>query len=162
MGSPIKTSGKATGATASAASAACPCGAGSYAGCCARYIEGTLPAPTAEALMRSRYTAYVLRNEAYLRATWWPDTLPEESLTGADDVKWIGLAIAKPAKTETHDSQKDETSVEFTARFKVGGRAHKLHEISLFRRQADTAGALRWYYVDGTFPDDDSPAQSKK
>ncbi len=144
MGSPNKTSGKA----------ACPCGAGNYAGCCARYIEDGLAAPTAEALMRSRYTAYVLRNEAYLRATWWPDTLPEESLTGADDVKWIGLDIAKPKAPMRKEDQDAEASVEFTARFKVGGRAHKLHEISLFRRQADTAGVMRWYYVDGTFPDD--------
>ena len=151
MGSPNKTSGKTTGAHASAA---CPCGAGAYATCCARYIEDTAAAPTAEALMRSRYTAYVLRNEAYLRATWWPDTLPEESLTGADDVKWIGLSITTPAKRQPQDGQEDEASVEFTARFKVGGRAHKLHEISLFRRQADAAGALRWYYVDGAFPDD--------
>lgn len=107
--------------------------------------------------MRSRYTAYVLRNEAYLRATWWPDTLPEESLTDADDVKWIGLDIAKnksPVQPAINANATDaQASVEFTARFKVGGRAHKLHEISQFRRQADAAGVLRWYYVDGAFPD---------
>jgi SEC-C motif-containing protein len=128
----------------------CPCGGNKgnkrYADCCGRFIDdGQIPADAAD-LMRSRYTAFALRNEPYLRVTWWPDTLPDEAIAGEDDVKWIGLKIAG----QTQDG--DHATVEFIARFKVGGRAHKLHEISNFIRSGDANGALRWYYVDGVFP----------
>ena len=85
-----------------------------------------------------------------LRATWFPDTLPEEELTSETDVKWIGLDIKK----HQHASGSDEATVEFVARFKVGGKAHRLHEISNFVRQPDDSGQARWYYVDGRFPED--------
>ena len=135
----------------------CPCGGAaggkgdkSYARCCGRFIDaGQIPDSAAD-LMRSRYTAFALRNEDYLRATWWPDTLPEEAIAGEDDVKWIGLNILK----QVQDRDTDRATVEFVARFKVGGRAHKLHEISNFTRQRDAEGAARWYYVDVVFPDD--------
>ena len=135
----------------------CPCGAGKYQQCCGRYIGGGMVAPSAVELMRSRYTAFALRNEAYLRATWWPDTLPEEAITAEDDVKWIGLKIVGHghAGDAVNADNADEATVEFIARFKVGGRAHKLHEVSRFARQADAAGTPRWYYVDGTFPGHD-------
>jgi SEC-C motif domain protein len=126
----------------------CPCGAGSYSECCGRFINGGKIAPSAVDLMRSRYTAFALRNEDYLRATWWPGTLPEEAIVVEDDVKWISLKIVGHA----HASHADEATVEFIAAFKVGGRAHKLHEISNFVRQPDPAGTPRWYYVDGVFP----------
>lgn len=137
----------------------CPCGGAaggkgdkSYARCCGRFIDGgQIPANAAD-LMRSRYTAFALRNEDYLRATWWPDTLPEDAIAGEDDVKWIGLNILSHAQAA--DGVEDRATVEFVARFKVGGRAHKLHEISNFIRKNDEAGAARWYYVDGVFPDD--------
>lgn len=136
----------------------CPCGGAggkgdkSYARCCGRFIDdGQIPANAAD-LMRSRYTAFALRNEAYLRATWWSDTLPEDGIAGEDDVKWIGLNILQQAQAADGDA--DHATVEFVARFKVGGRAHKLHEISNFTRKSDAAGAARWYYVDGVFPDE--------
>ncbi|MDB5990353.1 MAG: hypothetical protein JWQ10_1756 [Herbaspirillum sp.] len=129
----------------------CPCGGGSYDKCCGRFIDAAQVAASASDLMRSRYTAFVLRNEAYLRATWWPETLPEEAVAGEDDVKWIGLKIV----AQSQAVEADEATVEFVARFKVGGRAHKLHEISNFARQADAAGTMRWYYVDGVFPEHD-------
>jgi SEC-C motif-containing protein len=132
----------------------CPCGGVNakdkrYANCCGRFIDGGSIPDRAADLMRSRYTAFALRNEDYLRATWWPDTLPEDAVAGEDDVKWIGLSILGQAQAE--DS--DQATVEFVARFKVGGRAHKLHEISNFTRLRDAAGIARWYYVDGAFPD---------
>ena len=137
----------------------CPCGSGKlYDKCCGRLIDGGQVASSAAELMRSRYTAYALRNEDYLRLTWWPDTLPEDALTSEDDVKWIGLKIVAPksnAAPATSPVDADHATVEFIASFKVGGRAHKLHEISNFTRQTDAAGVARWYYVDGVFPEHD-------
>ncbi len=119
----------------------CPCGSSQpYAACCARYIEGHAAAPTAEALMRSRYTAYVLLKEEYLLATWHPSTRPN-SLGLADEAsaKWTGLEVKR------HEQQDDEHAiVEFVARYKVNGRAHRLHEVSRFEKEAG-----RWFYVDG-------------
>jgi len=128
----------------------CPCGKGKLATCCGRFLSGAALAKTAEQLMRSRYSAFTLGDEDYLRATWHPDTLPAETLTGEPGVKWLGLDVLK----HQHIKDSDEATVEFIARFKVGGRAHRLHEVSSFVRQADTAGQRRWYYVDGAFPDD--------
>ena len=133
-----------------AAGGPCPCGKGAFTTCCGRFISGAEIPATAELLMRSRYSAYALRDEAYLRATWFPDTLPEEELTGETDVKWIALDIKK----QTHVAGADEATVEFVARFKVGGKAHRMHEISNFVRQPDADGKPRWYYVDGSFPGD--------
>ena len=119
----------------------CPCGASDYAACCGRYHGGT-PAPDAEALMRSRYSAYVLKLEPYLLATWHPSTRPDALDLAADNTKWLGLEV------NNHSRQDDEhATVEFVARYKIGGRAHRLHEISRFVREDG-----RWFYVDGTFP----------
>ncbi len=118
----------------------CFCGSAKpYTQCCQRYHEGT-PAPTAEALMRSRYTAYVLKLEAYLLETWHPDTRPG-ALDLIDDTstKWLGLAV-KSHKTIGNRN----ATVEFVARYKVAGKAERLHEISRFILEDD-----RWYYLDG-------------
>ncbi|EJL86445.1 hypothetical protein PMI16_03187 [Herbaspirillum sp. CF444] len=133
----------------------CPCGKGIYDVCCGRFISGATVPETAEQLMRSRYTAFSLREEAYLRSTWHPDTLPDEPITAESDVKWIGLDVIKHKHLKDNDRDTDEATVEFVARFKVGGRAHRLHEVSSFVRQPDAAGVARWYYVDGAFPDDE-------
>ena len=130
----------------------CPCRKKSetvsYSDCCGRYHAG-LQAPTAEALMRSRYTAFALRDEAYLVATWHPTTRPER-LDLAADQEWLLLRIAA-VHTDGH-----EATVEFTARSKINGRSHVLHELSNFlyepisRTGSDScAGSGRWYYLDG-------------
>jgi SEC-C motif-containing protein len=119
----------------------CPCNSTiPYATCCARYVEGNEPAPTAEALMRSRYTAYTLLREDYLLATWHPSTRPA-SLGLAEDVqtKWFGLEVKRHEQQDT-----DHAIVEFVARYKVNGRAHRLHEVSRFVREKG-----RWVYLDG-------------
>ncbi len=115
----------------------CPCGKGDYAACCGRYHIGA-HAPDAATLMRSRYSAYVLKLETYLLATWHPDTRPAR-LDFDDGTKWLGLEIRKSS---------DPNTVEFVARFKINGRAHRLHEISRFVFEDG-----RWFYVDGKFPD---------
>jgi SEC-C motif-containing protein len=119
----------------------CPCGSADYTACCARYHNGSL-APDAESLMRSRYSAYVLKFAPYLLATWHPDTRPATLDLATDDAKWLGLQIKKYIVEST-----DSATVEFIARYKIGGRAHRLHEISRFSRINES-----WFYVDGEFP----------
>ncbi len=111
-----------------------------YGQCCGRYLEQGLGAPTAEALMRSRYSAYVLGHEAYLLQTWHPSTRPTALNLNADVAsKWIGLDIKR------HDLQdSSHATVEFVARYKINGRAHRMHEVSRFVKEND-----RWFYVDG-------------
>ena len=90
--------------------------------------------------MRSRYSAYVLALEPYLLATWHTSTRPSPPLfDGADNPRWLGLEIKRHEMNGT-----DSAIVEFVARYKVGGRAHRLHEISRFVREDG-----RWLYVDG-------------
>jgi len=123
---------------------ACPCGSGqTYADCCAPWHTGLgdgVHAPTPEALMRSRYSAYVLGQLDYLLATWHPSTAPGDLELGP--VKWLGLEVKASA------AQGDAGVVEFVARCREGGRGVRLHEISRFVREAG-----RWYYVDGQFPE---------
>ncbi|WP_024303706.1 YchJ family protein [Pseudogulbenkiania sp. MAI-1] len=122
----------------------CPCGSlRPYADCCGRFIDAAADAPTAEALMRSRYTAYTLGRETYLLATWQAATRPA-ALDLADDagkVKWLGLEVRRTEQGGEHD---EAGVVEFVARYKVGGRAHRLHETSRFQREDG-----RWFYLDG-------------
>lgn len=124
-----------------AGSPPCPCQSGKpFADCCAPLISGELLPETAEALMRSRYTAYTLRDERYLLASWHPSTRPASfDLDVQPAPKWIGLQIRQHVQTGP-----DTALVEFVARYRVGGRAHRLHETSRFAR----AGG-RWLYVDG-------------
>lgn len=141
---------------------ACPCGGPSLAACCGPFIEGRALPPTAEALMRSRYTAYVQKNEPYLLATWHPTTRPTEPIIDdKEPIRWLGLEVKsalrlrqrKVNSPDDPDSDTVDDTVEFVARFKVGGRAHRLHEVSRFLRESDPeTGAPRWYYVDGSFP----------
>lgn len=123
------------------APAACPCDRGApYASCCGRWHEGAshLQAPDALALMRSRYSAYVLRRADYLLATWHARTRPA-ALDLEPGLRWLGLAVKRHAPTGP-----DSAVVEFVARSKLGGRAHRLHETSRFVREGG-----RWFYVDG-------------
>lgn len=132
---------------------ACPCRAREaepllYLDCCGRWHAGYddgLRAPTPEALMRSRYSAYALaqgrgtgdRSQlAYLLATWHPATAPGELELGP--LAWTGLDILHA------EASSDAGVVEFVAHHKTNGRAAKLHELSRFVRED---GA--WLYVDG-------------
>lgn len=118
----------------------CPCGlTAAYADCCGRYLDSPLPAPTAEALMRSRYTAYTLLREDYLLTTWHPDTRPASLSLNDPPTKWLGLTV------HAHQQQDaDHATVEFTARYKISGRALRLHELSRFVRLEG-----KWWYVEG-------------
>jgi SEC-C motif-containing protein len=137
--------------------APCPCGGASFAACCGPYIGGQAVPQTAEALMRSRYTAYTQGNETYLRATWHPTTLPNEAIVQENEaLQWLGLEVKsalrlRQRKAELPENQ-DADTVEFVARYKINGRAHRLHELSRFVRE-DADGVARWFYLDGSFPD---------
>lgn len=134
----------------------CPCGGAAYASCCAPLLDGAAQAASAAILMRSRYTAYVRGNEAYLRATWHASTCPPEPLCDKD-VQWLGLEVESALRLRQRKSNQSETdteqtdSVEFVARYKSNGRAHRLHEVSRFVRQDGPDGG-RWLYLDGSFP----------
>ena len=124
---------------------ACPCGSGqAYPQCCGRWHAGE-PAPDAQALMRSRYSAYVLKLRDYLLATWHPATRPPADELGLDDAPgartaWLGLELKSHGATG-----QDTAEVEFVARFRVGGgRAQRLVERSRFERIDG-----RWFYRDG-------------
>ena len=141
---------------------ACPCGGPAFDRCCGPYLAGTALPPTAEALMRSRYTAFTRKDEAYLVATWHPSTRPQEAIVDeAEPMRWLGLEIKtalrlRQRKAELPDDPGQDPhhdTVEFVARFKVGGRAHRLHEVSRFVREPGPDGVLRWFYLDGSFPD---------
>lgn len=122
---------------------ACPCGGGTYATCCGRFHGGALP-DTAEQLMRARYSAYVLGLTQFVHDTWHPRTRVALADLQADPaVKWLGLEVRR------HVPAGDAATVEFVARSKVGGRAQRLHETSRFVREDG-----RWWYVDGSFPED--------
>jgi SEC-C motif domain protein len=92
--------------------------------------------------MRSRYTAFVLLNENYLRYSWHPDTCPE-NIRLNKNTQWLGLKI----KSTFAGSENDETGeVEFVARNKSNGKASRLWENSRFSRRHN-----RWVYIDGKF-----------
>ena len=125
--------------------APCPCGRPlSLAACCGRWHAGPLhlQAPTAEDLMRSRYSAFVLGRRPYLLATWHPAKRPATLEPDPPGLQWLGLQVRAHA-------QQDDThaTVEFVARSKLGGRAHRLHERSRFVREHGM-----WFYVDGEEP----------
>ncbi|GLQ91892.1 UPF0225 protein [Dyella acidisoli] len=123
----------------------CPCGHHtSYTRCCGPLHDGAI-ASTAEALMRSRYSAYVLKREDYLLATWHPSTRPASLKLAAQQPSptWLGLDVKQ------HKQDGEHATVEFIARLRYGGgKAQRMHEISRFVRDQG-----RWYYVDGQFPE---------
>ena len=131
----------------------CPCGRNSthavkatkpqplpFSACCARYLDDFdhQPAPDAESLMRSRYSAFVLERADYLLATWHASARPA-TLDFAPGAKWLGLDV------RSHRLQgAAHAEVEFVARLREAGRATRLHERSRFVRESG-----RWFYVDG-------------
>jgi SEC-C motif domain protein len=122
----------------------CPCLSGEqYADCCGRFHRGDAEAPTAEQLMRSRYSAFVVRDAAYLLQTWHPDTRPAE-VELDPGVQWRRLDILSTSRGGPLDS---EGVVEFAAHYRHDGERGVQRETSRFVRVD-----RRWYYVDGLEP----------
>ncbi|MBV5335773.1 YchJ family protein [bacterium] len=121
----------------------CPCGSGAaFADCCGPIIDGAA-APTAEALMRSRYTAFSMGRIEHLDATHAPEVREDfnhdEAERTAREVTWTGLEILR-----AEESADGTGVVEFVARFEHGGQTLNHRERARFRRIDD-----RWMYVDG-------------
>jgi len=125
---------------------ACPCASGrDFAACCEPYLTGAALPPTAESLMRSRYSAFAQGNIDYLEQTLRPDTRHDFSRADAEEwsrsAEWTGLEIKSTEKGREGDG---EGWVEFIARFRTNGKDLIHHETSRFERVDG-----RWYYVDG-------------
>ncbi|MGW7051427.1 YchJ family protein [Streptomyces sp. NPDC054887] len=135
---------QARSATAALSAASpCPCGpAATYGACCGRFHSGAAAAPTAEALMRSRYSAFAVRDAAYLSRTWHPATRPR-TLDLDPAMRWQGLEILA---TTDGSAFHTTATVTFRAHYTHGGEAGSLHEQSRFERHE---GA--WVYVDAVF-----------
>ena len=121
----------------------CPCSSGeTYGACCGPLHRGERLAPTAEALMRSRYSAFAVGDAAYLRSTWHASTRPGALELDADQ-EWRRLDVHATRAGGPFD---DAGTVEFTASYRdaaTGGRG-RLHEASRFVREGGV-----WFYVDG-------------
>ena len=119
----------------------CPCGTGlAYADCCGPLHTGVRPAPTAVALMRSRFSAFALGKVGYLLTSWHPDTRPDD-LTLDETLTWRRLQIVD---TEAGGENDTAGVVEFRAQYVHDGSRHILHERSRFERVDG-----RWRYLDG-------------
>jgi SEC-C motif-containing protein len=117
----------------------CPCGLGEpLAACCGRLHDGRTRAATAEQLMRSRFSAFAIGEEAYLLSSWHPSTRPER--LGLDSAReWTRLEIVGRTGGGPFDT---EGTVEFRAHYRIGAEPGVQHEDSRFVRED---GA--WLYV---------------
>ncbi|MFS4460581.1 YchJ family protein [Bdellovibrio sp. HCB2-146] len=121
----------------------CPCGSNqSYELCCGLYHSGKASAPTAEALMRSRYSAFAKNQMEYLRETTDPQTLDkideEANQEWADRAKFLRLEILNASENGT------KGTVEFKAFYSVDDEEYVHHEVSTFRKQAG-----EWFFKSG-------------
>jgi SEC-C motif-containing protein len=122
----------------------CPCGTGlTYGECCGPFLATVAQPPTAERMMRSRYTAYAVRHPGYLLATWHPSTRPAK-LALDPDILWLGLEILGRTRGGMLDT---EGTVEFRATYRSEDTRLQQHENSRFVRENKT-----WLYVDGVVP----------
>lgn len=116
----------------------CPCGdSQNYVDCCEPYHLNQAVAPAPEVLMRSRYSAFVLKLTDYLLASWHPDTRPA-TLDLADSPEWTGLQVLSSGE------EGDRGQVHFRAVYRVVGGFGYLEEHSDFIRENG-----QWYYVSG-------------
>jgi SEC-C motif domain protein len=125
-------------------SALCPCGSGNaYSFCCEPFHSGGKLPLTAEALMRSRFSAYKLDLTDYIQLTWENSTRPKKNKLnfGGEKIDWLKLEIVDVKKGEASDSK---GIVEFKAYFQKDGEEQTLHEISRFVKNNG-----RWVYLDG-------------
>lgn len=124
----------------------CPCGTGiAYEKCCLPAIKGERPAPTAEALMRSRYSAYVKVETDYIFETTHPKHRSDYDAAGtkewAESAEWRGLEIVSVEQGGADDTAGE---VEFIARFEEKGELKVHHEIAGFKKEKD-----RWFFSEG-------------
>jgi SEC-C motif domain protein len=136
----------------------CPCGSGlAYAECCEPIIKGERPAQTAEALMRSRYSAYVKVETDYIFETTHPKHRegydPDGTREWAEGAQWQGLEIVSVKDGGSEDSTGE---VEFVARYSEQGEPREHRERALFKKEK-----TGWLFTDGK-PVGQQPAKSQK
>ena len=132
----------------------CPCLSGKeYDACCGAIISGRHAAPTAETLMRSRYSAFVKSEINYLKDSLHPDSRadfdPVSTKDWADSSEWLGLKIINTSGGGENDQ---EGIVEFITLFRIENVTYEHHELGEFKRLNDI-----WYYVDGKVITPDNP-----
>ena len=131
----------------------CPCNSGAaLAACCGPLLAGKQAARTAEALMRSRYTAYVLRDIDYLLASWHPATRPMV-IDPATIPDWCGLQVIR---TEQGNEAETEGVVEFIATAVARKQFYRFHEVSRFVQEEG-----QWFYTDGDLKEDAALAEPR-
>jgi SEC-C motif domain protein len=128
----------------------CPCGSGdSFSNCCEPFINGSKNPPTAEKLMRSRYSAFHEGALDYIFNTHHKSTRDELDMEGiktwAIESEWLGLKIHE---TEKGGEKDNEGKVEFSCLFNFQGKNQTHHELSTFIKEDG-----KWYFVDGTLKD---------
>lgn len=134
----------------------CPCGSGkTLAECCLDVISGVKKATSAEALMRSRYTAYAMGEMSYILSSWHVSTRPSQVST-ENNISWRGLKVLRSVKKHRQESTQ-YAEVEFIASFINDGIERQMHECSQFVYEDD-----RWFYVDGVQIEGEDQQQSKK
>ena len=120
----------------------CPCGNDTtFDKCCEAIIKNHRLADTAEKLMRSRYSAFVVKDEKYLLKTWSKSRRPHKLYVAEQKLEWLNLTILD---TEAGGAEDATGEVEFTAQYREDEVTHTLKERSRFRKKGDL-----WYYVDG-------------
>lgn len=120
----------------------CPCESGvEYSQCCGLFLSGDKYPTTAEALMRSRFSAYALDNTAYILSSWASATRPDANKLSNENLIWQKLEIIDAKKGGVNDNK---GVVEFKAFYLNNGENYLLHEVSRFIKKDG-----RWFYVDG-------------
>src|ERR1700733_9591341 len=128
---------------------ACPCGTGKeFAACCEPYIAGKAAAPTAEALMRARYTAYATGRIDFIEKSHAPETRADFDRKASEkwskESKWHGLQVVF---TKGGTEKDQDGIVNFIAHFETGGQHYEHREIATFRKEGSN-----WLFLDGKSP----------
>jgi SEC-C motif-containing protein len=129
----------------------CPCGSDQpYEACCGPFHADARRAPTAQALMRSRYAAYVRGDIDYVARTTAPESQKDfdrdAAANWAREADWLGLKIVA---TENGEAWDEEGMVEFVATYRLHGQRVEHRERSEFRKAGDDA----WLFVRGATPE---------
>lgn len=120
----------------------CPCGSNlPYAICCLPILNDHHSAKTAEALMRSRYTAFVNKHEQHILASWHKKYRPEKLNFDGYPVVWLGLIVHEVREGSENDAT---GTVDFTSTYLENGQLSILRETSEFVRENGL-----WYYLHG-------------
>ncbi len=124
----------------------CPCGSGrAYDVCCEPYVSGREAAPTAEALMRARYSSFVVDQLDYIVASHHPRSRDKVDMPAVvrwnESATWTGLEILD---TQAGGPDDETGVVEFRAHYRLGEQEMALHERSRFKKKDG-----RWFYLDG-------------